>query len=92
MLFEYRTLFFLASWIETAHLQTRCQLHLACIGNPPESVKYLAKQAHANITIHEPYTIEGFAMFNSNKFRGFEVTGDAARILLIDTDIFLWAA
>ncbi len=91
-LFEYRTLFFLASWIETRHLHTKCRLHLACIGQPPETVRYLADKAGADISVHKALAIEGFEWFNSNKFRGFEVDGDASNILLVDTDVFFMSS
>ena len=52
--FEARTLYFLASWLECAGKSREFPLHLACIGEPPESVRALAKQCDARISLHAP--------------------------------------
>ncbi len=56
-IFEARALFFLASWMERAGAAKEFPVHLACIGEPPESVRWLAERAGASITVHEPVSI-----------------------------------
>lgn len=82
--FEARTLFFLASWIEYSNAPD-FPLHLACIGEPPRSVQKLAAQCNAQITVHAPLGIERRG--TSNKLRGLEVRGKTARVLLLDADV-----
>ncbi|MCG8604246.1 hypothetical protein MJD09_04500, partial [bacterium] len=57
--FEARTLYFLAAWIENAGLAKDFPLHLACIGRPPSTVRHLGDRCNASITVHEPLSIEG---------------------------------
>jgi len=85
--FEMRTLFFLASWIENAGQARDFPLHLVCIGEPPPSVRWLAAESDASITVHQPMNIDllGF----SNKLRGFEIQNKTDQILLLDADIFV---
>lgn len=85
--FEARTLFFLASWIENAGRARHFPLHLACIGEPPFSVRWLAERAHASITVHEPLKIEQRG--SANKLRGLEIVGVTDRVLLLDVDVLV---
>ncbi len=84
-IFEIRSLFFLASWIASGNAESRYRLHLACIGEPPSSVRDLADRAGARISVHATKTIEGVRF--ANKFRGFEVNPSTEHLLLVDTDI-----
>lgn len=86
-LFEIRTLFFLASWLETGSYKSQCPLHLVCIGEPPPSVCWLAAKCGAAITVHKPLLTGGFY----NKLRGLEIKGTTAHGLLLDVDIFLFS-
>jgi len=83
--FEIMTLFFLASWIEFGGRSRHLPLHIACIGNAPESVRYLGAQCGASITSHSPLLFGGFA----NKLRGFEVNRQTDHILLLDSDMLV---
>jgi hypothetical protein len=85
-LFEARALCFLGSWLENAGAARAWPLHLACIGEPPASVRALAERAGAEITRHEPVAA-GLAP-TRNKLRGFDVAPRAERLLLVDTDVF----
>ena len=49
-LFEARTLLFLGSWLENAGSAREWPLHLACIGEPPESVRRLAERCNAIVS------------------------------------------
>jgi hypothetical protein len=84
-LFEARTLLFLGSWLEKADSSRDWPLHLACIGEPPESVRRLAERCDAIVSIHPP-TAEGKAP-TRNKLRGFEVKPRTDRLLLLDVDV-----
>ncbi|MBI4531755.1 MAG: hypothetical protein HY709_09530 [Candidatus Latescibacteria bacterium] len=85
--FEARTLFFLASWIENAGRARRCPLHVACIGEPPPSVRRLAARSNASITVHPPLGAEKRG--TANKLRGLEVEGREDRVLLLDADVLV---
>lgn len=85
--FEGRTLFFLASWMENAGQARGFPLHLACIGEPPPSVRWLAAQANASITVHEPVRADRRGA--SNKLRGLEVQGREDCLLLLDVDVLV---
>lgn len=80
--FEILTLFFLASWAEYAGASRSLPLHLACIGEPPRTVRRLASACGAAVTSHRPEPMGGFA----NKLRGFEVTPRTENLLLLDVD------
>jgi hypothetical protein len=80
--YEVRTLFFLASWLENAGKARNFPLHVACIGKPPGSVEWLASACEAVVTVHTPYETGAFW----NKFRGLEIQGREERVLLLDTD------
>lgn len=85
--FEARMLYFLASWIEYSEVNGAFPLHLACIGEPPPSVKKLADRCGAIISIHEPASAE-LGVY-ANKLRGFEVEAQTDHILLLDVDIVI---
>lgn len=82
--FELQALLFLASWMRHRGASRSWPLHLACIGEPPRSVRKLADAAGALITIHEPLALN--ARRSTNRLRGFEVTPKTDRLLLLDTD------
>lgn len=88
-LFEARTLFFLASWLERAGAgaHERFALSLACIGQPPASVRRLAARCGAQISLHEPLQLN--RGFTANKLRGFEAPARASRVLLLDADTLI---
>ncbi|MDR7485186.1 MAG: hypothetical protein QN187_07625 [Armatimonadota bacterium] len=85
--FELRTLLFLGSWLRHRGASRTWPLHLACIGEPPASVRHLAALAGASVTVHapmpEPYPATG------NKLRGLEITPRSERFLLLDTDVLV---
>lgn len=88
-IFEQRTLLFLASWIVNAGNAVNFPLHVACIGEPPSTVKKLAEICNASVTVHEPLKISNSAY--CNKLRGLEVTGKTEKVLLLDADIVVLA-
>ncbi|MDA9981496.1 hypothetical protein N9H39_01900 [Gammaproteobacteria bacterium] len=83
--FETMTLFFLASWMEFGGRSRDLPLHIACIGEAPESVRSLGARCKANITSHSPLHAGGFA----NKLRGFEVNRQTDHVLLLDSDMLV---
>ncbi len=85
--FEARTLYFLASWIEFAAASRGFPLHVACIGEPPPSVRLLAERCGARISLHQPMG-DQLGVF-ANKLRGFEAPLETDRIFLLDVDIFI---
>ncbi len=85
--FEMRTLFFLASWLEFAGKARQYPLHIVCIGEPPASVRWLGKKCKASITVHEPLKAEGRGY--ANKLRGFEVEPQCEHLLLLDADVLI---
>ena len=85
--FEVRSLFFIAALCENAANMENCQSFLACIGQPPDSVQWLAERAGATLSIHEPLVF--LKRRNTNKLRGLEAEGNASKILLLDLDVFL---
>lgn len=85
--FEARTLYFLASWIEFSGKSSQFPLQIACIGEPPATVRELARRANARISLHEPMT-KRLGVF-ANKLRGFEAPIETNRLLLLDVDIFI---
>jgi hypothetical protein len=85
--FEARTLYFLASWMEFAGDAGRFPLHLACIGEPPASVRELARRCGAIISLHDKASAE-LGVY-ANKLRGFEAPLRTGRILLLDVDILV---
>jgi Sulfotransferase family len=85
--FEARTLFFLASWLENAGRARDFPLHVACIGEPPRSVRWLAERCDASVTVHSPVGAE--TRGTSNKLRGLEVDGREDSVLLLDADVLV---
>jgi hypothetical protein len=85
--FEARSLYFLASWIEYSELVGEVPLHLACIGEPPDSVRALARKSGARVSLHAPAASD--LRVNANKLRGFEAPLESDRILLLDVDILV---
>ena len=84
-LFEARTLLFLGSWLDNAGAAHGWPLHLACIGEPPASVRSLAGRCGARISRHEP--IAGGRVPTYNKLVGFDVEPRTDRLLLVDSDV-----
>ena len=80
--YEVRTLFFLASWLENAGKSRELPVHVACIGEPPASVRRLAARCGAMVSVHPPYGSGSFW----NKFRGLEVQRHEEQFLLLDVD------
>ncbi len=87
--FEARTLLFLGSWLENAGAAQAYPLHVACIGEPPPSVRAMAGRCQAALTIHEP--IRANQGRNANKLRGLEIPGRTPFVLLLDADIVVLA-
>lgn len=87
IIYEVRTLFFMASLLEFGGKSRHFPLHIACIGEPPASVVRMAEIYGAEITLHEPQppVIRGFP----NKLRGFEIQGKTGKVLLIDVDVIV---
>ncbi|MDR7521412.1 MAG: hypothetical protein QN168_03000 [Armatimonadota bacterium] len=85
--FELFALLFLAAWVEHKGASRTWPLHLACIGEPPPSVRRLAEQAGAMVTVRAPLLLTPGR--TSNKLRGFEVAAGTGRILLVDTDVLI---
>lgn len=86
--FENRAIVFLAHWIENAGNARSFPLHLACIGEPPTSVAWMAKRANAQITIHAPHPL-AHQRPSLNKQRGFEIEPKTDYFLLLDTDVWV---
>lgn len=82
-LFEARTLLFLGSWLEHAGASRGWPLHLACIGEPPPSVRALAERAGALVSLHAELDPRARYL---NKLRGLEIESRTGRILLLDAD------
>lgn len=85
--YEARTLLFLASWIENAGSARDFPLHVACIGEPPASVRWLAKRCDAELSVHRP--LDAGCGRYSNKLRGLEVRRREDRVLLLDVDVLV---
>jgi hypothetical protein len=85
--FEARTLLFLACWREYAGAARSFPLHLACIGEPPPSVRWLAARCGAAIHVYPPILVGEFR--GLNKLRGLAVEETADRRLLLDTDVLV---
>ena len=88
--FEARTLVFLATWIERAGPARDFPLHVACIGEPPASVRRLAARCGARVTVHEPLRLRADNPVG-NKFRGLEIEPRTDRFLLLDVDTAILA-
>lgn len=84
--FEARTMVFLASWLENAGDARAFPLHLACIHDPPASVRRLADACNARVTVHEPMKLRNDHHVG-NKLRGLEIRPETDRFLLLDVDV-----
>lgn len=85
--FEARTLYFLASWLEFAGVSREFPLHVACIGEPPRSVRELAAKARARISQHTSMG-DSLGVF-ANKLRGFDAPLETEHLFLLDVDVFV---
>ena len=85
--FELRTLLFLGCWMEFAGAARAFPLHLACIGEPPASVRWLAARCGARIDVVAPLANDGWR--GLNKLRGLERAGETSQRLLLDTDVLV---
>jgi len=83
--FEPQTLLFLASWMEHAGEARHWPVHLACIDQPPESVRALAEPCGATISVHESLEQE-LGRF-SNKLRAWDVKLQTDQLLYLDADM-----
>jgi hypothetical protein len=84
-IFEARTLLFLGSWLDHAGAARGWPVHLACVGEPPASVRDLAARCDARITLHA--ALEGGRVPTYNKLLGFDIQPETDRLLLVDTDV-----
>lgn len=82
--FEMHALLFLEACGRHRGASRAWPLHLACIGEPPRSVRRMADRVGAEVTVHEPLVINNTR--TSNKLRGFEVVARSSRLLLLDAD------
>lgn len=85
--FAARTLFFLASWMEYGGRARDFPLHVACIGDPPPSVVWLARRCGAEIRVFAPMQIDRRGA--CNKLRGLEIDAKTDRVLLLDADLLV---
>jgi hypothetical protein len=85
--FELRALVFLGCWMEFAGPARAFRLYLACIGEPPASVRWLAARAGAQVEVHTP--LASATWRGMNKLRGLERGSEAPQRLLIDTDVLV---
>ncbi len=84
--FEARTLVFLATWLQSGGISWGCPLHVACIGEPPASVRGLAERCGASVTVHQPLKLRRDHHVG-NKLRGLDIEPHTDRFLLLDVDI-----
>ncbi len=88
-LFEARTLLFLAFWLEAVGQDQELALQLACIGEPPRSVRWLAERANARISLHKPFPTTDYQF--PNKLRGLEALPGHKQVVLVDVDVLVLA-
>ena len=86
---EGQAILFLSSWLRQYGDEARLPLHLACIGDPPATVRRLADQARARISRHAPIGIQA-GHHVGNKLRGLEVPIETDRRLLLDVDTLIF--
>ena len=84
--FEARALVFLATWLHSGGPSWGCPLHVACIDEPPPSVRRLAERCGASVTVHRPLGLRPDHHVG-NKLRGLEIEPQTDRFLLLDVDI-----
>jgi hypothetical protein len=85
--YELRALLFLGCWTEFAGAARAFPLHLACIGEPPVSVRWLAARCGARTEVFAPLANDGWR--GLNKLRGLERASKASQRLLLDTDVLV---
>ncbi len=90
---EARTLFFLAAWLRVARrtrggLDGLPRLHLACVGEPPDTVAWLARRTKVVVSIHQPWRT-GFAEGTWNRLRALEVSSQQKRFLFISHKVLV---
>lgn len=83
--FEPQTLLFLASWMEHAGAARHWPVHVACIGEPPQSIRMLAEQCGALVSVHDSPDA-GVGSF-SNKLRAWDVDRQTDQLLYLDADM-----
>ncbi|MCH2116931.1 MAG: hypothetical protein MK161_04460 [Pirellulales bacterium] len=85
---EGQAILFLSSWLQQYGNESRLPLHLACIGEPPATVRRLAARAGARISLHAPIGIQD-GHHVGNKLRGLEVPAETSQRLLLDVDTLI---
>jgi hypothetical protein len=85
---EGQAILFLSNWLQEYGNEARLPLHLACIGDPPATVRRLADQAGARLSSHAPIGIQA-KHHVGNKLRGLEVPAETGRLLLLDVDTLI---
>lgn len=85
--FELHCLLFLAAWMAHRGDSRDWPLHLACVGEPPRSVRLLADRVGASITVHPPLVFN--ALRTSNKLRAFDVRPQTPLLLMLDADVLV---
>jgi hypothetical protein len=94
-IYEKRTLLFLTSWIVNGGKAASFPLHVACIGEPPATVRAFAKICDASITVHTPLKVTCDSIHGHtatcNKLRGLEILGKTDRVLLLDADTVIFS-
>ena len=86
--FEALGQFFLASWMEQGGKESRCQLHVVCIGEAAPAISRLAGLCRARVLRRKE--VPGPDRLR-NKLRAFEVDRTSDHLLLLDADV-LWLA
>ncbi|MEO1129670.1 MAG: hypothetical protein AAFX05_08205 [Planctomycetota bacterium] len=82
--FEGQTLFFLASWHEHAGAARSWPVHLACVGEPPASIRALAEKVGARITVHGGHESKLGRL--GNKLCAWDVETETDQLLFLDSD------
>ena|SRR5258708_15894068 len=77
--FEARSLLFLAAFCEYGGAARHFPLHLACIGEPPKTVRWLAERSGATLHAYPPKTDGPRGM--ANKMRGLELAASTTQRL-----------
>lgn len=82
--FEALTLTCIAAWRENAGAAKDYPIHVAAIGEPPASVRWLADKLDVSVTVHDTY--DPLHVWK-NKFRGLELDYLCDRVLVLDADV-----
>jgi hypothetical protein len=85
---EGQAILFLSNWLQEYGNEARLPLHLACVGDPPATVRRLADRAGARLSSHAPISIQA-GHHVGNKLRGREVAPETGRLLLLDVDTLI---